>query len=184
MFLSAFVRNLCKLFHSRGGCHSTTSIREQSKTDTLYFALPTFVMDDYLYNLSHSYELAYILEKTCRRYFMNAEMYEITNGVQPIHYLVKYHDIQFKSHDRYIDIMGMYDSEDEFMNRYQFPFGTLDGPDPVDRVQLYKNFKMRKVTENYDNEKVFENQHKYYASIIVDKVIEFISRKHGNFREA
>ena len=43
---------------------------------------------------------------------------------------------------------------------------------------------MRKVTENYDNEKVFETQHKYYASVIVDKVIEFISRKHGNFREA
>lgn len=205
MSLSALVSNLCKRFHSRReedhsketNSNNHESIYEikqiQMETDTFYFGLPGFIIDDYLYNLSHSYGLAYyFIQRTSRHVHQNAEMYVITNDEKPIHYLVKFQDLLFKSHDRYIDILGLYDSEDVFMNKrnQSLVYKIDDSPDRLqeDSVQLYKNFKMRKVTEysqKDENEiKLLENQHKFYANIIGGKVSEFITRKHGNLREA
>jgi len=92
----------------------------------LSFELPQFIIQNYLYE-GCNFSLALFIEELLK----DAKIYEINQGIQN-YYFIKYKNV-------YIDIIGIYDSEDEFLNRYQFPSKYNSNPELIEKYGIDSN---------------------------------------------
>ena len=143
----------------------------------LSFELPQFIIQNYLYE-GCNFSLALFIEELLK----DAKIYEINQGIQN-YYFIKYKNV-------YIDIIGIYDSEDEFLNRYQFPSKYNSNPELI-QIQPFKDSNRQNIIEVLPNNRfpsdtkiLKENiplsefyMHHYYATLIIEKVEKYMNQK-------